>query len=124
MKKETKILEKDIQRQICDWLSINNFFFWRNNNVPIFGRSNDGVKRFRAMPKYTPKGLPDIIVLVKGKMIGLEVKRPDNPSKTGRENQQVMGEKITLNGGLYKIVFNLPDVTSMPEIIEGLPKQG
>ncbi len=111
-----KVLEKDIQREICDYLFSKGVFFWRSNNVPVFAMSGSGFRRFHSMPKYAPKGLPDIICLVKGRFIGLEVKRPNNPSKTGHENQIEMGKKIDKNGGLYKIVFSLNDVLNIPEL--------
>ncbi len=101
---EKKVLEKDIQREICDWLHESGYFFWRSNNIPVFGRSNDGVSRFRALPKYTPKGLPDIICIHKGKFIGIEVKRPK--VFTIRPEQVEMGEKIIKNGGYYFTVFS------------------
>ena len=110
MTKEKKVLEKDIQRAICDWLHEQGYFFWRQNNVPIFGRSNDGVKRFRAMPKYTPKGLPDIIVLHAGKFIGFEVKRAGMPL---RDEQAEMGRLITKNGGDYYVVTSWEEVRDL-----------
>jgi hypothetical protein len=100
-------LEKDIQRKICDWLALMGYFFWRSNNIPVFGRSNDGVKRFRALPKYTPKGLPDIICIKKGWFIGIEVKRQG--FKASMEQLQ-MGASIVSNGGLYFVVTSLPEV--------------
>lgn len=116
MKKEKKILEKDIQRDICEYLDSKGVFFWRSNNIPVFGRSGDGIRRFRALPKFTPRGLPDVICLVKGKFIGLEVKRPDSPSKTGSEFQVQMGSRIISNGGIYAVVFSLDDVKKIKEL--------
>ena len=100
-------LEKDIQRLICDWLSYKGFFFWRNNTIPVYSEG-----KFRALPKYTPRGLPDIIVLNKGIFIGIEVKRPSerggNP-KT-QEAQENMKNKIEGNGGIYFIAHHLDEV--------------
>jgi hypothetical protein len=113
-RKVKKILEKDIQRQICDYLAISGYFFWRQNNMPVWDKN-----RFRALPKYTPKGLPDIIMLSQGMFIGLEVKRPnrntgDRASKvastTSTPTQEEMKRKIISNGGYYSIVTSLEDV--------------
>jgi len=76
-----KPLEKDIQREICEYLSENNYFFWRSNNIPVFGMNNGGKKTFRSLPKFTPRGIPDIILLHDGKFIGFEVKRPGEKLK-------------------------------------------
>jgi hypothetical protein len=103
-------LEKDIQRAICDYLFVNGYFFWRSNNIPVFGRSNDGQKRFRALPKYTPKGLPDIIVIRGGRFIALEVKRPDCEL---RPEQKEFREKCYLNGGDYYVVHSVDELTKI-----------
>ena len=106
--KPKKKLEKDIQREICDWLLENNYFFWRQNTIPVWDKN-----RFRAMPKYTPRGLPDIIVLHGGQFIGLEVKneRYGHPSyATLSQYQEEMRQKILANGGAYHLVTSLDQV--------------
>lgn len=104
---EKLLLERDILRNVCEWLRGNGYFFWRMNNVPIFGQSNDGVKRFRAMPKYTPKGLPDICILREGMFVALEIKRVGFAL---RPEQVEMSEAIKKNGGEYYIVHNVDEV--------------
>ncbi len=99
-----KKLEKDIQREICDWLASQKVFFWRSNNVPVFERSN-GKARFRSLPKYTPRGLPDIMSIIGGQYIGLEVKVPDYWKFT--DEQKMMKQKILENGGFYYLVTSL-----------------
>ena len=102
MKEIKKKLEKDIQREICDWLFKKEFFFWRSNNVPVFDK---GRMQFRALPKYTPRGLPDIMIIFKGKFIALEVKVPDFWKYT--EDQKLIKSKIVDNGGSYHLVTSL-----------------
>lgn len=105
-----KILEKDIQRDICDWLAEQEKFFWRHNNTPIFGKSNDGRMRFRSMGKYGKHGLPDIIVLDKGIFHGIEVKRPGcSPTP----EQIAVGRSIELAGGKYYVVHSLREAVGM-----------
>lgn len=96
--------ETDIQLAICDYLNYKNIFFWRNNNTPIF---DPKYKIFRAMPKYTMKGIPDIIIIQKGRFIGLEVKTP----KTKQSERQVEFEKNCIKaGGQYHVVRSIDDV--------------
>ncbi len=45
--------------------------FWRTNNIPAPLRDGG----FRKLPKYTPRGLPDIIVIKDGRFVGLGVKK-------------------------------------------------
>ncbi len=98
-----KVLEKDIQRLICDWLATQpHILFWRTNNIPVFDKG-----RFRALPKYTPRGLPDILCFVNGKLHALEVKVPHYWKYT--DDQILMKEKIENNGGVYKLVTSLEE---------------
>lgn len=102
-----EVLEKDIQREICEYLKKENFFFWRSNNIPVFGMNNGGNKTFRSMPKYTPKGIPDIIVIHHGNFIGLEVKRPKGKL---RPDQIIFKENIEKAGGYYHEVHSVEEV--------------
>src|SRR6185295_2879514 len=107
-----KPLEKEIQRTICDYLSSQDIFFWRANNNPIFAEG-----RFRAMPKYHAKGLPDILCVHNGKFIGIEVKRPGgytNPKQ--KEDQKNFKDQIERRGGFYYTAFSLGDVLSIKEL--------
>lgn len=101
------IRESEAQRAICDYLALKGYFFWRNNNVPIFDPTR---KTFRAMPKYTMKGIPDIIIIKDSKFIGLEVK-----SDTGKlsPEQRKFGVDCTLHGGTYALVRSIDDVQAM-----------
>jgi hypothetical protein len=102
-----KPLEKDIQREICEYLNDNKYFFWRSNNIPVFGMNNGGKKTFRSLPKFTPRGIPDIILLHNSKFIGFEVKRP---------GEKLRPEQITFQSNChgagcdYYVVYCLNDV--------------
>lgn len=100
-------LEKDIQRDICDWLAMKGVFFWRSNNLPAMGRPDaEGNMRFRSLPKYTPRGIPDIFIIRHAEVFGLEVKRP---MANIRPEQIEFGNKLKENGAHYAIVYSLED---------------
>lgn len=108
------LLEKDIQRSICDWLALRGVFFWRSNNIPVFGMSGDGTKRFRSLPKYTMRGIADIICVHKGKFVALEVKRPGNRAVSKlSEDQVAFGLKVESSGGFYYVVHSLEEVQAI-----------
>ena len=72
--KHLPVKEADIQNAICEYLELKGLFFWRQNNMPVF---NSKTMSYRSMPKYSMKGVPDIIVISDGGyMIGIEVKKP------------------------------------------------
>lgn len=101
--------ESEILREICDWLFERGVFFWRSNNIPVFARNNAGKMAFRALPKYTPRGLPDVMVVTNGTLICMEVKRPGAKL---REAQKAFQENMAQNGGIYWVVTSIDDVVN------------
>lgn len=100
-----KILEKQIQMAICDYLSYKGYMFWRQNTNPIFDKDH-----FRSMPKYSMNGVPDIILIKDGKFIGLEVKQPKGKQS---ENQVIFMHKVRKVGGEYHLVTSIDDIIAL-----------
>ena len=96
--------ERDIQMSICEYLAYKRFFFWRQNVNPIFDAKSGG---FRRMPAYSVNGVPDIIMIYKGKFVGLEVK---NEKGKQSESQKDFEKLCKSNGGYYKVVRSVGDV--------------
>jgi hypothetical protein len=70
-------MESEIQQAIGDYLTYRKVFFFRSNNIPPTYCDKAGNRQFRALPKYTMKGIPDIIAVRDGgQFIGIEVKGP------------------------------------------------
>lgn len=108
-------LESQVLREICDYLASTEVFFWRSNNIPVYGKSNDGQRRYRSLPKYTPRGLPDISIVYKGMAVFLEVKR-DGKTKQS-EDQEFIMRRIRTNGGLYYVVWSIKQVEEIMDEI-------
>lgn len=119
MDKEKKQLEKDIMREICQYMEDKGLFFWRSNNIPVFGMNNGGKMTFRSLPKHTPRGLPDIMCIYKGTFIAIEVKRPGAKM---RPDQLFYGDKCVLNGGIYRVFYSLLQAQVYFESIDITPK--
>lgn len=97
-----KVLEKDIQLAVCDYLSLKRHFFWRQNTAPVFDKQR-GV--FRSMPKYALKGVPDIIVVTEGGyIVFLEIKRPGGKLSEG---QVTFRDRCKEKGAEYHVIDNL-----------------
>jgi hypothetical protein len=96
--------ETEVQAAICDYLALKGYLFSRTNNAPIY---DTGRKAFRALPKYTRKGWPDICLIKGGKFYGIEVK-----SEVGRlsPEQEELGRDIIENGGMYVVARSIDDV--------------
>ena len=106
----TKILEKDIQNAVCEYLSYKRHFFWRQNNTPI-SEIRNGQRVFRAMPKYAMKGIPDIQVITDGGFsVFLEIKQPKGKLS---EHQIAFRDKCKEMGAEYHVIT---DVSQLKEI--------
>jgi hypothetical protein len=103
----TKEREVDIQGAILDYLGARRHFFFRTNNIPVFDKSRGA---FRALPKYTPKGIADIIVVHVGRPYFLEVKRPGSYQRPEQKDFQRQAE---LAGALYATVRSIEDVQKL-----------
>lgn len=95
--------ETDVQKAICDYLAHRKHFFWRNNNMPVY---NHQTQQYRAMPKYSMKGVPDIIVVKDGWFVGLEVKMGSKQS----DDQKIFEKGVKEAGGEYYVVRSIDDV--------------
>ena len=116
MKTETEVL-----RDCCNYLQEHQYFFWRNNNIPVYGR---------ALPKFTPKGLPDICIIIDGKFYAVECKRPfaenNERERNGRKVRGGMlsgfqaewGHKCVLAGGAFIVARSVEELRAqLPAII-------
>jgi len=84
--------ENDVLQSICEFLWYNKIFFYRNNNTPVF---NGDV--YRKMPKWSMKGVPDIVGIYKGRPLYIEVKKKGGyPSK----EQKAFIELVNSEGGI------------------------
>lgn len=104
---ETKLKESDIQNSICEYLQAKQRCFFRLNNIPAFNRQDGGGFTMRRLPKFTPRGLPDIIVVAGGLFFALEVKKPKGYQSPDQKIFQALVEK---HGGRYHVVRSIDDV--------------
>lgn len=93
------ISEHDLQRQILDYLALHRYFHWRQN----VGAAKHGGRFIR----FGVKGLPDIFCVVKGRLIGIEVKRDKVDQSKAQVEFQVALEHA---GGKYCLARRLEDV--------------
>lgn len=105
--------EAEILKRTCERLQELGVYFWRNNNIPVFAQSNDGKYRFRALPKFGKKGLPDIFAIKEGRLYGIEVKRPSAPL---RPEQTKIQEEFLSNGAVYVVVRTPEQIQQLRQI--------
>lgn len=101
-----KVSESDIQKSILQYLKLKKIFNYRQNSGAIKVDN-------RFLRSTSINGLPDIVCILEGIYIGLEVK-----TATGRlnKNQIETHRKIISAGGLVYVVRSLKDVQSIFEV--------
>lgn len=120
---EFRLKEGDVLNSVCEYLKFQGVFFWRNNTVGIYDAAR---KSFRSPPKYSMKGVPDVIAIIEGYFVGFEVKRPKRggQAKTYQSKEQKDFEALVVaNKGYYFVVRSVDDARlALTEIISGLGK--
>lgn len=115
LKKEER--ESTIQGAVCKYLEDKGYLFWRANNIPAISYGPSG-PRMRKLPKWTPRGLPDINMVYKGQYIGIEVKSFGNWLN---EAQKYMALKIKEAGGKFICVKSIDELKDSLDNI-GIPQ--
>jgi hypothetical protein len=104
-----KIKEKDIQKQILDWLKLQpHLFVIRTNNIGVPMANG----KFRPSPV---KGLADILICYRGRFIALEVKRPGGKAT---EAQCKFLDNVNRAFGFGYIVTSLVEVQKILSFIK------
>lgn len=98
------VSEKEVQAVCLEYLALKGYFFFRLNNMPVW---DYGEHRYRAMPKYTPPGLPDCVMLAHGTFVGFEFK--GSSGKVSDEQFQCH-QKIREAGGKVYLVRSLDEM--------------
>lgn len=97
-------VENNIQKAVCDYLALRKYFFWRSNNMPVYDSTR---KQYRAMPVYSMKGVPDIILIKDGFFIGIEIKVK---GKYLSKDQKKFKELCKENGAEYYTIRSIDDL--------------
>lgn len=98
--------EKATQKACLDYLEALNIFHYRNNSGATVIEGVRG-KRF---VRFGATGSPDIIVVIKGRYIGFEIK--DVKGKQS-EGQIAFQKALETAGGAYHVIKSIDDFISI-----------
>ena len=110
--------ESQIQKEILHWLSLqpkDQMFSWRMYTGPIV-RGNPLKGKTFFTPNPCP-GLPDIIVIIKGRFVGLEITQPKGRQST---EQKPFEQAIKKAGGFYFLIRSLDEAIQAIDSIKHL----
>ncbi|HSY52436.1 MAG TPA: hypothetical protein VLC46_26785 [Thermoanaerobaculia bacterium] len=91
--------ESEIQRLILDWLDAKRIFHYRQNS----GAFKEGTRFVR----FGAVGAPDIVAVVKGTYVGIEVKAPRGHQTSSQRDFEAM---LRMAGGVYVLARSLEEV--------------
>lgn len=96
------MLEKQILKSILDYLEIKKIFHWRQNTgaLKVQGR----------FIRFGEVGSPDIFIVRRGQIIGLEVKTDKGTQSDFQKEWQTNFESA---GGIYHLVRSIDDVVGL-----------
>ena len=95
-----KILEKEVQKSILEYLVMKKIFHYRNNTGVSFTKEG-------GMYRYGAVGSPDIICVIKGQYIGIECKSSFGKQSDGQIEFQKKLEEV---GGRYILAHSIDNV--------------
>lgn len=102
--------EGRVLNAVCNYLAELEFrgvlMFWRQNNGATYDAKR-GVYRKPGVGQRN--GVPDVMVLHQGKMIGIECKAGDGKQSTA---QVAFAADMDKHGGFYHVVWSLDDLKS------------
>ncbi len=108
-----KLLEKQIENSILEYLAWRKIFAWKNQSVGIW----DAKKQIYRKPnnKHHKKGVSDIIGVFKGKPLFIEVKKPGGKASS---DQITFLTEAAKNGAIAIIAESVEDVSKELEFFE------
>ena len=101
MTKPYELTEHEIQEQILMWLKLKRIFHYRQNS--------GGLKKGSHFVKFGVPGAPDIVAIIKGQYVGIEVKRVNGLQS---QQQYFFQKELEKAGGKYILARSLADVES------------
>jgi penicillin-binding protein-related factor A (putative recombinase) len=103
------VKEKQIENAILNWLALQSWFFFKINNTGIHGTEKSGRKFWRSKSKYDINGKSDIMGVIDGRFIAIEVKTPDRILKVSDAQHEFL-YNTNMHGGLGFVASSIDDV--------------
>lgn len=103
--KGPRVREADVQRAILDYLELRHIFHYRNNSGAfVMPETATHARRFF---RAGVVGAPDIVCVVNGKYVGIEVKGTGGVQS---DHQKQFQEELEAAGGRYILARSLDEV--------------
>lgn len=95
--------EKETQKDIIQYLTLKGIFCYRQNSG-AFKTESGGFYKMGVV------GAPDIVAVIKGRYIALEVK---DAKGVQNDNQKRFQSSIEASGGIYRVIRSLDEVINL-----------
>lgn len=108
--------EADIEHLILNYLNgLKDCVAWKNPTVGYFD-AKKGVFR-KQVSRYAINGVSDILGIYKGRMLAIEVKRPQNKERPDHQTHFI--NMINRHGGIAFFATSIDDVVRGLEVCSG-----
>lgn len=88
----------------CEYLEAKRYFFWRQNNIGVYDAKK---KIYRKLPKWSMKGVSDIVCLKNGIPFFIECKTKKGVQSDDQKEFQRLVEE---NRGVYVLATEIEDL--------------
>lgn len=99
--------EGRIQYEICQWLQAKGIYFF---SIPNEATGRTALQQSRLVAMGLRAGVSDLVVVLPGRVVFLEVKAPDGKQSP---KQKMFEDKVTGFGHDYFIVRSVEDVSKI-----------
>jgi hypothetical protein len=100
--------ESETQKAILEWLAWKHIFHYRNNSG-AFAIPAEGTHQRRFF-RAGVAGAPDIVCVINGQYVGIELKAPKGKQS---DNQREFQRELEAAGGRYILAYSIDDVASV-----------
>lgn len=104
---KSKLLEKQIERSILEYLKSKDIFCWKQNTVGVYDASASVYRR--PNNPFIITGVSDILGIYKGKMLCIEVKTPERRKNLSIYQRNFL-KMIQEKGGIAFVATSVKDV--------------
>lgn len=111
--KPVKLKETQIELQVCHLLRAKNIFFWKNPSAGFYDTKRKIFRRH--VNPFVGRGVCDLIALIDGHFIGLEIKSQKGVQS---EDQKTFETRCKAAGAFYFLIRSVEEAESVLKLLD------
>jgi len=94
--------EQVVKNKVCKLLTEAGIFFFQVNNGAVYDKNIGTTGGYRSLSKWAIAGVSDLIAIVNGQFIGIELKK--NEKDKASPDQILFAKRVERNKGQYYLI--------------------